>query len=315
MTDDELDLLASAYLDGEATPDEVALVERDPDLQARVAELRAVDLSGGVTPSVPNALKEAHLAAALQAFDQELAVRQESSDAIATAASARPAPSPESVERPRRWWQTMPAWLPAAAVFVIVGGGLFLAVSQDGDSEESATETALDAVDDSAESDFDDASSDDAATEAMSAADEEDFAAFDAAGDTDAASEAEEQAALGLDPESDEDVDRRTGEDGELVDGDSADSSDAAESAVAPGGPPVELTTIPTSLDGLDLPELRDPFDSPCLESVAGEGIIVEGFVEAIFGDELVELWVVQRGLDSEPQPVVITADCFTLEP
>ncbi len=40
MTDDELDLLASSFLDGEATPDEVALIEGDPALLARVEELR-----------------------------------------------------------------------------------------------------------------------------------------------------------------------------------------------------------------------------------------------------------------------------------
>ncbi|WP_419927141.1 anti-sigma factor family protein [Candidatus Poriferisocius sp.] len=38
----EMDELASAYLDGEATPEEVALVESDPRMQALVEELRAV---------------------------------------------------------------------------------------------------------------------------------------------------------------------------------------------------------------------------------------------------------------------------------
>ncbi len=42
MTPEELDELASAYLDGEATVEEAALVESDPRLQARVEELRAV---------------------------------------------------------------------------------------------------------------------------------------------------------------------------------------------------------------------------------------------------------------------------------
>ena len=42
MTPPELDELASAYLDGEATAQEAALVESDPGLQARVEELRAV---------------------------------------------------------------------------------------------------------------------------------------------------------------------------------------------------------------------------------------------------------------------------------
>ena len=40
MTDD-LTLLASAYLDGEATPDERARVEADPALLAEVERLRS----------------------------------------------------------------------------------------------------------------------------------------------------------------------------------------------------------------------------------------------------------------------------------
>ncbi|MGH9118827.1 MAG: zf-HC2 domain-containing protein, partial [Acidimicrobiales bacterium] len=39
---DDLDELVSAYLDGEATPEESARVDADPELQARVAGLRAV---------------------------------------------------------------------------------------------------------------------------------------------------------------------------------------------------------------------------------------------------------------------------------
>ncbi len=42
MTPQELDELASAYLDGEATAEEAALVESDPRAQALVEELRAV---------------------------------------------------------------------------------------------------------------------------------------------------------------------------------------------------------------------------------------------------------------------------------
>ena len=70
MTDEELDLLASGYLDGEATPEEVAMIERDPALLARVEELRAAQ--SAVRAPVPGpsmGLKEDQLAAALAAFD------------------------------------------------------------------------------------------------------------------------------------------------------------------------------------------------------------------------------------------------------
>ncbi|MCY3634266.1 MAG: hypothetical protein OXH23_01500 [bacterium] len=42
MTPQQMDELASAYLDGEATPEEAAVVESDPRLQELVEELRAV---------------------------------------------------------------------------------------------------------------------------------------------------------------------------------------------------------------------------------------------------------------------------------
>ena len=42
LTPQEMDELASVYLDGEATPEEAALVEGDPGLQTLVEELRAV---------------------------------------------------------------------------------------------------------------------------------------------------------------------------------------------------------------------------------------------------------------------------------
>lgn len=42
MTPQQMDELASAYLDGEATPEEAALVEGDPGLQSLVEELRLV---------------------------------------------------------------------------------------------------------------------------------------------------------------------------------------------------------------------------------------------------------------------------------
>lgn len=64
MTDDRSpadDEIVSAYLDGEATADEVARVEGDPSLRARAAELRAVaDQVGQVAPA-PAAVRDRHL--------------------------------------------------------------------------------------------------------------------------------------------------------------------------------------------------------------------------------------------------------------
>ena len=58
------DELVSAYLDGEAAPDEIEVVESSPELLAQVEALRGLTQElGNVTPP-PAAQKEAHLAAA-----------------------------------------------------------------------------------------------------------------------------------------------------------------------------------------------------------------------------------------------------------
>ena len=54
LTPEQLDELASAYLDGEATAEEAALVESDPRLQELVEELRAVRNLVGAPVEVPS---------------------------------------------------------------------------------------------------------------------------------------------------------------------------------------------------------------------------------------------------------------------
>jgi hypothetical protein len=67
---DTLDELASAYLDGEATPDEVARVESDPELLARVASLRAVGEAVGEPIAPPPEAADAAVARALAIGDE-----------------------------------------------------------------------------------------------------------------------------------------------------------------------------------------------------------------------------------------------------
>jgi hypothetical protein len=50
---DDRDLLACAYLDGEATPDERAAVEADPELRTRVEQLRSVRAQVAAPPPPP----------------------------------------------------------------------------------------------------------------------------------------------------------------------------------------------------------------------------------------------------------------------
>jgi hypothetical protein len=72
MTDPhDLDELASAHLDGTTTPDEAARIAADPELQARVRALQAArDAVRAPVPADPDR-REAALAAALAAFDQD----------------------------------------------------------------------------------------------------------------------------------------------------------------------------------------------------------------------------------------------------
>jgi hypothetical protein len=64
------DEIVSAVLDGEATADERALVEADPEAQARLAELRAARDQVAAPVAVPPAVREQAVAAALDLFDQ-----------------------------------------------------------------------------------------------------------------------------------------------------------------------------------------------------------------------------------------------------
>lgn len=70
----ELDELASAHLDGLTTAEEAARVASDPALQARVAELARVRTAvAHVAPPVDDPEREAAIAAALDAFDEDRA--------------------------------------------------------------------------------------------------------------------------------------------------------------------------------------------------------------------------------------------------
>ena len=66
LTPQQLDELASAYLDGEATAEEAALVESDPRLQELVEELRAIrDLVGAPVEAPSDEVRDQMIARAL----------------------------------------------------------------------------------------------------------------------------------------------------------------------------------------------------------------------------------------------------------
>lgn len=142
MTDD-LILLASAYLDGEATPDERALVEADPSLLEEVERLRTartalLDAGGFERPG--DDAREAAIAAALTAWDFA------AFEPTGSTAGSSPAVSsgPTVVPFVRRHSYSA-RWLAAAAAFAAVAA-LGVVVAQFGGREGSDDSAAFDAA-------------------------------------------------------------------------------------------------------------------------------------------------------------------------
>ena len=135
------DELVSAYVDGEAAPDEIAVIEASDDLMAQVQALRQLTDAMSVTPATPAPLKEAHLAAAMSAFDELMASDDRALDgadspsdapdlAVVRSTDNRPtaAATPDgTISLQERRQQKRMAWLnprivaAAAAVLLLVG--------------------------------------------------------------------------------------------------------------------------------------------------------------------------------------------------
>jgi hypothetical protein len=124
--------LASAYLDGETDATERARVEAEPHLLALVAELRALQSTIADVAPVPDAVREAAIAAALADHD---AAAARVADGLPTAT-----PTPErAVRAPRRarQWRFL-GGAAAAAVAALVGVAV---VSNGGGGGTLATKT------------------------------------------------------------------------------------------------------------------------------------------------------------------------------
>ena len=339
MTDEELDLLASAYVDGEATPDEVALVERDPELQARVELFRSVqveDDGAGSTP--PAGLVDRHLSAALAEFEairgadggatdgadapdevgrtapvvdlRDATRRADRSGAAASAGGAASRTGRSSSKRAR----TMPSWLPAAAGFVIVGGGFLWAVGQTGGDDDSA-ETASLAIDDSADDSATDAAGgDDGDADAMTAMsddvmEESDDAMEEEAMEEDAMDEDEGEAA-------------RADEAAESAaapaegDGDDDESAEDAEEELVEPEPLLFFDEIPDVDAIVDLPEPETDIE----RSLCGPEIITTtlgtfvGFIPVTVEERPAEIYLFEDGDGAEIR-LLIDEACEPIEP
>ena len=136
MTDDECIELASAFLDGEVTPDERALVASDPELQALVEELSAVRERLAVTAAVTDAqVRDRNIGAAMAA-------------AAATTSGAPPSLTAARTRRQRRQFSTaVPIAAVASLLVVLLGLGTFLVVRDGGGGSDDVDAVAATAGD------------------------------------------------------------------------------------------------------------------------------------------------------------------------
>ena len=157
---DDLTPLASAYLDGDVTADERALVENDPVALAEVDRLRSVRaLLGDVAPQAIS-VREAQLAAALDTWDrlpdrERSGARRDTTSAgidAAAVAGAASVTAPTRLDSRRRSGRgTSTRWLTGAAaalVLVLAGGvALQLSTTESDDSAESSTTELIESAD------------------------------------------------------------------------------------------------------------------------------------------------------------------------
>jgi len=128
------DELVSAYLDGEATPDEVARVESDPVLLARVEAIRAaIGLTAQPVPPAPSVAREAAISAALAAADDVLPRLGTAGPGPPPPVAAPPPPAPV-IDLAARRRRANRAWLAAAAVAAVALVAVPLVLRSDDDT-------------------------------------------------------------------------------------------------------------------------------------------------------------------------------------
>jgi hypothetical protein len=284
---DDTTLLASLYLDGEATPDERALVETSPETLEAVTRFGSVrTVLGATAPEASLSEREGHLAGALDVWarmsDPERAGEVTPSDGIDAAAGAA-VTTPRSDTRRKRserrrrpGTMTMPQWaLGAAAALVMIAGvgAVVLGVLRENSAD--TTELAVEPVAEEPASEVDAVEADEAAE--VSGAD---VGANAVPTESDLSDEA---ASPGLFPE-----------DAELA------ADEAASSAEAPGAeqpaPPAEIELVE-----IETAEELGVYGSLAVRTLEGDGApAVDDEFEPPFGTCAAEL-----GIERELEPVM----------
>lgn len=145
---DDLTLLASAYLDGDVAADERARVENDAALLAEVDRLRSVRiLLGDVEPQAIS-MREVQLAMALDVWDrlpasERTGARRDMTPAgidAAAVAGAASVTAPTPIDGRRRTTSTR--WLTgaAAALVLVLAGGVALQLGFDSETDDASSE-------------------------------------------------------------------------------------------------------------------------------------------------------------------------------
>jgi hypothetical protein len=273
---DDLTLLASAYLDGDVTADERARVENDAAALAEVDRLRSVRaLLGDVEPQAIS-VREAQLAAALDVWDrlperERTGARRDATPAgidAAAVAGAASVTAPTSLSSRRRSARsTSTRWLTgaAAALVLVLAGGVALQLSSTGSDDDASTE----------EISSDDGGESLAATARADEADEADAAL------TAPAAEAAEDETIELDTGVDD-----AAPPGENVGLDQLDDlTDLADFAAAAVGAPISPDDVPAATSaagGEDLSDAETFLAEAELPRCLGVDIVVG---PAVYGD------------------------------
>lgn len=312
---EELDELASAYVDGEVTDAERARVESDPVLLSIVAEFRALKDAEIPLPDVDVDLRERHLATALDAFDGLFVGTAE--NPITT----EQAPAPEEgiaiveeedaskvVPLSRGEQRRLPRWLMNAAAAVVLLGGIGFALNQlpernGGDSVGETASVARDTQDLPPASAAAQEAGD--AAEEASAAGAADEAADDAMADAMASDEMAPQA---------------------LADDAGADSADTAAAPDLELSGPVSATGVlaeareQLAAEGLPFEAILHPLEmTPNCAGVLDPAALGQsvGFVRILLDGTLTELFVNDAsvtGDDDVGHPLLVDADsCVVL--
>lgn len=289
------DLLASLYLDGEATPAERVRVETDPVLMARVQSFEAIALElSSVTP--PANLSSTQIAAALDLFDQQLAspITAEPSDRATASPVSGSKVSSLAARRERKQARGIPTWLSVAAAAALVVGGLGFVSTLGSGGDDSSVDAAMDAPSDPAASST---NRDNGALSTEAASTAETTASAD--GEV-MEEEAMEMAADDSADEAMEDdaMEEEAGNEEASTDQDFDDGADDSELGPIPLDQ-LEATTAAGYLALLSDHPLQPIANSPCAESPLINGLFgVDSFLPVVFNGVVASL-LVQEGVPS----------------